>query len=69
MDGVGQLEASSSSQYCNKLTFFQTSIDVSNRIRDSNYIFGLMRKVIKNVRPQYLILAVIDNCPQYKQAS
>ena len=47
--------------YCKSHTTFLKSIDASNKIKDHQYIYGLLKDVVKEVGEKNVVQIVIDN--------
>ena len=47
--------------YCKGNTLFLKSIDASENIKDNNYIYGLLKDVIKEVGEANVVQIVTDN--------
>lgn len=52
----------------NGSTVFLKSIDASDKIKDYNYIYQLLKKVIKDVGREYIVKVVTDNGSALKNA-
>ena len=54
--------------YSDRNMIYHTSIDTTNKIKNANYIFSLMDKVVEEVGESNVVQVVTDNEPNFKAA-